>query len=654
MDEDPVERFARNIGIEPQNIAFLHECPHEIQSSVISNFNASGSKDGNVLGRLQGYVRHTMRRSGMAPPESLGLAAKDRPEYAAGAVHTFLAPGAGGAIGLSQVGGGCPALPEFSRRVGLTAAAEQFLARLPQEVLASVLSGFDPSGTKDGNVWGRLLGYTRSHWARHLHVDQESSSYIRSLPEETQLIVMMEFDPRGSKDGNVGGRLAQFIDQLQHRGDPAADLSSLTAAMPGALAAPGGMNAMLGPSAGMLGGMPGAMGMMPQVPAWNFGYQAQMDQQLAHLAMLQQLQAPPLMGAAPAHHVFSGQHSAGSTQHSEAVLEFAQRMRLDTQAQTFMLNLKTEVANTVITKFDPSGTKDGNVWGRLLGYIRHQWCRFHNADQATVDRLRSMPELEQMRALQDPAANGMQMREQAMPAQQTFFAAAPPMATFGGTASMPQFVSQWGLNSNAEAFLSALPDAVRDAVIVGFDGGGTKDGNVWGRLLGFARIQWMKSLGLDSSMTMQLKSLPEEAQMLCMTSFDPRSSKDGNLTGRLQAFMNKCLRQSGYEEGAPPSHIVAGGLAGGSSATGGLDAESLAKDPMVLAFLERCGLDMPAVEYLQHLPDDMLQQVMDNFDPSGTKDGNVLGRLQGYVKFLARKRGLPVDADGVPTKRYRA
>merc|ERR1719253_1650040 len=124
---------------------------------------------------------------------------------------------------------------------------------------------------------------------------------------------------------------------------------------------------------------------------------------------------------------------------------------------------------------------------------------------------------------------------------------------------MPQFVSQWGLNSNCEAFLNALPSAVRDAVIVGFDGGGTKDGNVWGRLLGFCRIQWMKSLGLDRTMTMQIKSLPEEAQMLCMTSFDPRSSRGGDLAGRLQSFMNKCLRESGYEEAAPPS----GGFGGG-------------------------------------------------------------------------------------------
>merc|ERR1719506_3418316 len=110
---------------------------------------------------------------------------------------------------------------------------------------------------------------------------------------------------------------------------------------------------------------------------------------------------------------------------------------------------------------------------------------------------------------------------------------------------MQQFSTKWGLNSNAEAFLGALPQSVRDAVFVGFDGSSTKDGNVWGRLLGYIRVQWTKSLGLDSSMTMQLKNLPEEAQMLCMTSFNPRSSKDGNVSGRLQAFMNKCLKQTG-------------------------------------------------------------------------------------------------------------
>jgi len=73
-----------------------------------------------------------------------------------------------------------------------------------------------------------------------------------------------------------------------------------------------------------------------------------------------------------------------------------------------------------------------------------------------------------------------------------------------------------------------------------------------------------------------------------------------------------------------------------------------------MAFLERCGLDVSAAPVLEALPPDILTTVIHEFDPSGTKDGNVLGRLQGYIRFLTvrrQKRGGADYAAG-PCKRF--
>merc|ERR1719401_2550168 len=64
----------------------------------------------------------------------------------------------------------------------------------------------------------------------------------------------------------------------------------------------------------------------------------------------------------------------------------------------------------------------------------------------------------------------------------------------------------------------------------------------------------------------------------------------------------------------------------------------------LMSFLQRCNLDEQALPWLQSLPDDIITTVVSEFDPTGTKDGNVIGRLQGYVRLLnaraQRKRTL--------------
>merc|ERR1712087_226854 len=70
----------------------------------------------------------------------------------------------------------------------------------------------------------------------------------------------------------------------------------------------------------------------------------------------------------------------------------------------------------------------------------------------------------------------------------------------------------------------------------------------------------------------------------------------------------------------------------------------------IAAFLARCDLDETAWTLLEEQSDAVLEKVMTEFDPSGTKDGNVLGRLEGFVRSLSAREargGLP------PAKRPR-
>merc|ERR1712066_257752 len=69
----------------------------------------------------------------------------------------------------------------------------------------------------------------------------------------------------------------------------------------------------------------------------------------------------------------------------------------------------------------------------------------------------------------------------------------------GTEATVQHFAQMWGLDGAVVTFLQALPDPIRKHVLTGFDGSGTKDGNLWGRLLGYTRHTWAKSPGLDQA-----------------------------------------------------------------------------------------------------------------------------------------------------------
>merc|ERR1712050_583746 len=132
--------------------------------------------------------------------------------------------------------------------------------------------------------------------------------------------------------------------------------------------------------------------------------------------------------------------------------------------------------------------------------------------------------------------------------------------------------------------------------------------------------------------------------------------------GRLQGYVRHAQRGSGQPNGAPkrtmsaapppvsygvqraPAPVV-------SSSKVPLQQLEGNRDVDIAAFLARCDLDESAWSLLEEQSEAELEKVMTEFDPSGTKDGNVFGRLEGFVRSLSAREargGLP------PAKRPRA
>lgn len=587
--ENAIIDFATTIGLEFSTLEFMRELPEDVQDELITKFDPSGTKDGNVLGRLQGYARYMMKKGGHQVPSSLLV-----PKKAEGASD--------GLNEVSDLGDGAilEKVTRFAEQLGLTDEAANFIAGLPEEFQGSVIRGFNSSGTKDGNVWGRLLGYIRSMWTRNLKLDETCAGHIRRLPEEVQMVCILEYDARGSKDGNHSARLMHFANRVAAKH--------------------------------------GGVSSTPQVtrPAPVSHTQAYIPQPTRPARAARQANSP--------------------------LAAFVQGLELDHVASAFLETLPPQILDKVVSSFDASGTKDGNVWGRLLAFIRMQFGRQLQVDRPTMDYMKTLPDDQQMAMMQDIAhqcgfsAPPPQRRPQGGKGGKGFqsnMAPAHEASAWSGLngmdPSVEQFAQAWRLDHAAASFIQALPDIVRGQIISGFDGSSSKDGNVWGRLLGFTRFKWARALGMDKECVDIVKSLPEEAQMMCLVEFDPSGTKDGNVAGRLQGFVKKALARTGHSSSAM-SHVSSA-----SPAAYGVDpraqnvydnSRSFPKgkgkgkrgiNPAIADFIARCGLDDSATSFLEGLPEDVLDKVLTQFDPSGTKDGNVMGRLEGYVRCYARR-----------------
>jgi len=596
--DDSVDAFLQTLGLGYDASDFLLSLPQDIQVRVIKSFDPSGTKDGNVLGRLRAFARSMMNspasggRSQSAPPTLSRRAQQEA------AVHDKPYTNS------REWSDPEPELDEsvsvYARRIGLDDAGASLLLSLPLEVRRVIMTEFDPRGTKDGNVFGRLLGFGRVIWAQRLGLDsvqaQEASSLLRPLPEEVQCRIMSQFDVSGTKDGNVMARLKRFASGVADRMGPVCQPTRAA-------------------------------------PAAN-----QTSRPVAHSA------APA--ASVPLHPVPVEAHSV-----DVAVEAFASRFGLDSDNTVFLQAIPDQVKEVVLTSFTVSGTKDGNVWGRLFGFIRSVWSQRMNLDARSVSFLKGLPEEAQRivivkfdpsrtkdgniaarlesfaRSLSQHGSGNSHLRNARTQAQDRILQDPPESSV----TELQKFAQRWRLNVDASCFLESLPESVSSIVVNSFNANGTKDGNVWGRLFGFVRSIWAQRLGVDAAAFSYLRGLVEEEQIAIMVRFDPSlAPKDSGLTSLFQAIVSEALEGN--------THDISGDLEYGAP-----DVDLLASDNEdILAFVRRCGMDQDAVDFLSGLEANVLSSVLSDFSPGGTKDGNVFARLQGFARSVQnrRKRGL--------------
>jgi len=629
--DDVVDTFVLGLGLGPDVGAFLRSLPEDVKLKVIRNFNPRGTKDGNVFGRLQAFARSMLQpmpgrpapvaawpcaaeAAPLQPPEQ-AMQPQPQPQLQVPEQQHFAA-----AAPLADVS-------QYAQAIGLDETGAHFLAALPQDVRDTIVAEFDPRGTKDGNVLGRLLGFARAVWAQRMGLDtfqrQEAATLLRNLPEEAQARVMTQFDFSGTKDGNVLARLQRFAGDVASRYTGGWSATTPMGQMPGAARA-----------------LPAAAQPVPQQMVPSYGTPATV---------------------------------------STGVAEFVGRLGLDAASASFLYSLPEDVRSVVVTSFNPSGTKDGNVWGRLFGFVRSVWSQRLGLDHSTVEFLKSLPEDTQRVVIVkfDPSRTkdgNIAARLESFARSVASYphpaarqpALGPPVAAPGAgaavhhAASWPQqpqaaippdpttalraFSQRWGLNTQATAFLEALPEAVSAVVVASFNANGTKDGNVWGRLFGFVRSVWAQKLGLDAPAFGCLRGLSEDVQMTVMARFQPQSGQD--LVSQLQACAEEVLRTENVAQ--PEEAWVDNTNTNTNTEQWGAAAAQVAvpqneQDEMDM-FVRRCGLDADAMEFLRGLQPEVKRVVICDFDPGGTKDGNVFGRLQGFVRSIEGRRKRQLDA----------
>ncbi|CAE7336810.1 unnamed protein product [Symbiodinium natans] len=176
----------------------------------------------------------------------------------------------------------------------------------------------------------------------------------------------------------------------------------------------------------------------------------------------------------------------------------------------------------------------------------------------------------------------------------------------GSNRRVRAFIRDLDMGEAALDLLQSLEEDLQIEIIEQFDIQGTRDGNVRSRFLSFLRALWCRRLGVNREVTDYLRDLPEEIQVEVIKEFDPRGTKDGNVSARLYSFAYGRIR------GRAPKGL---------------------RDPHELeGFVRHWGLDSSAGEVLEALPDEVLIEVLQGFDASSTRDGNVKGRFLGYVR----------------------
>ncbi|CAK0830466.1 unnamed protein product [Prorocentrum cordatum] len=335
--------------------------------------------------------------------------------------------------------------------------------------------------------------------------------------------------------------------------------------------------------------------------------------------------------------------------------EFVRRWGLDEKAALLLEKLPREVSAIVLGRFSAHGTK--------VATAPIQGCRQHERTDAQSDGLRWRRTEDAQRSVQ---ARG------------------------------------WEFASTVNHLLAIQATIAGTVVELEHGLAVARDGNVWGRLLGFVLSVWIQKQGVDEEAAAYLRGVHEawgaaEARAKehpaglpgPPVSNRPEQWAEGDRRVFLKEILggiatlrffhlrlSYCDRQIGPEnrDAAPDLRVqlrvhqradngqeqeteqnsvldafqciaeaaldAAGGASRLAVAPAAEAARGAAED--VDAFVQRCGLeDQPAAEFLRGLLPEVRAVILADFDPGGTKDGNVFGRLQGFARSLegSRKRG---------------
>mmetsp|Transcript_110342 Transcript_110342/g.311241 ORF Transcript_110342/g.311241 Transcript_110342/m.311241 type:complete len:649 (+) Transcript_110342:61-2007(+) len=282
----------------------------------------------------------------------------------------------------------------------------------------------------------------------------------------------------------------------------------------------------------------------------------------------------------------------GDARPSEDV-HFVERWGLGEEALQLLASLPPNVKDAVIYKFDGTGTKDGNVMGRLKGYVASQLRR------AGVSMLPS------------PCGGGL-------------------ISAADDETQIQAFLKRWNLGENAASLLRNVAPDVLSNVLMNFDGSNTKDGNVYGRLQAYLgrRIRGPVVSQLGGAKDPMSLFAADPAFLDPNALYDPTFGIDPSAFLDPSLYDPNFLTQALSQATQQPLQLAQLGL---------VEPLAISAEEM---FLQQWGLGEEALSLLESLPVDIRTQVLQGFDGSGTKDGNVLGRLKGYVASQLRRAGL--------------
>eukprot|EP00930_Biecheleria_cincta_P044572 TRINITY_DN3066_c0_g1_i3.p1 TRINITY_DN3066_c0_g1~~TRINITY_DN3066_c0_g1_i3.p1 ORF type:complete len:875 (-),score=143.13 TRINITY_DN3066_c0_g1_i3:42-2666(-) len=198
-----------------------------------------------------------------------------------------------------------------------------------------------------------------------------------------------------------------------------------------------------------------------------------------------------------------------------------------------------------------------------------------------------------------------------------------------GPNDFKNFCREWGLSDNAKRFLDGIPPYLQEIVLTSFDGSKIK---VWSRLHDFVRGHWASSLGLNADAAKCIENLPSDAQMILFCKFTPENSKDSDISAKVLDFVRSAMATAqGLVVQQAPAQV------------------RTSSNPAVMEFIKRCGLHPSTVTMIEASRSDVLADVLQNFDPSGALDGNVLRSLVDYIQAKTTNGCGAQSGGGTPT-----